>query len=210
MDELSSLQKELADRKRAQDEAREFLARAEGEVESLHAELAAGTRRSSASARRHPRPASAVGRARSTRRCSARSSSSTRSSSPPHSRACARSRPPCSTRRQAHALQRQVAVLEVQRPPSRAVRHSDELRRASIASHRPLAPSPAAAAFDGLSPELRHKRRVSLGMLKARIDSEVAASGLSSRAMSPAQRVSGLPTVSDHPQNPPRPLSASR
>ena len=111
---------------------------------------------------------------------------------------------------QLHALQRQLAALEDQpqlRPASRgsnargpprrpqAGGGSDDLRRASFASaHRPrLPPAPPAAlsAFEGLSPEARHKRRVSLGMLKARIDSEVAAA----TASSPLRRPVGLPVV---------------
>ena len=102
----------------------------------------------------------------------------------------------------------------VQRPASaarasvRIVDSSDELRRASFSSARPgsalgahahLRPASPPSSFEGLSPEARHKRRVSLGMLKARIDSEAAAarSHPSSRAMSPAQKVAGLPTVSE-------------
>ena len=121
----------------------------------------------------------------------------------------------------AHALQRQVAALEDQlahtraptvasrnpprpsstvgRPAARIVDHSDDLRRASFSSvrsgtlARPLSPS---SSFEGLSAETRHRRMVSLGMLKARIDSEAAAakSHPPSRA-SPAQRTAALPTV---------------
>ncbi|KAI1794014.1 hypothetical protein LXA43DRAFT_884897 [Ganoderma leucocontextum] len=99
----------------------------------------------------------------------------------------------------AHALQRHVSVLEDElaqlrplRPSSRAssiqalpkrtvsrtVGHSDDLRRASFQSHRPAGPPPPSTlpAFEGLSDDARHKRKVSLSMLKARIDSEVAAS----------------------------------
>lgn len=97
-----------------------------------------------------------------------------------------------------HSLQKQISILEDQlvqqrstsratsrpfspgvpgRPSSRAF-NSTDLRRGSF-SHRSsnLAPPSPRTVFDvGLSPETRHKRQVSLGMLKARIDSEAAAS----------------------------------
>ncbi|KAG1885987.1 hypothetical protein F4604DRAFT_1877944 [Suillus subluteus] len=109
-----------------------------------------------------------------------------------------------------HSLQKQISVLEDQlaqqrstsratsrpfspgvpgRPSSRTFNPTD-LRRGSF-SHRSsnLAPPSPRTVFDvGLSPETRHKRQVSLGMLKARIDSEVAASAggyPSSRQLSP-------------------------
>jgi myosin protein heavy chain len=109
-----------------------------------------------------------------------------------------------------HNLQKQISILEDQlaqqrstsratsrpfspgvpgRPSSRAFNPTD-LRRGSF-SHRSsnLAPPSPRTVFDvGLSPETRHKRQVSLGMLKARIDSEVAASAggyPSSRQLSP-------------------------
>lgn len=109
-----------------------------------------------------------------------------------------------------HSLQKQIGILEDQlaqqrstsratsrpfspgvpaRPSSRTFNPTD-LRRGSF-SHRSsnLAPPSPRTVFDvGLSPETRHKRQVSLGMLKARIDSEVAASAggyPSSRQLSP-------------------------
>lgn len=133
---------------------------------------------------------------------------------------------------QVHALQRQITVLEdelaqlrplarpssrtsthQQQPPaaprrtsSRAVDPSDELRRASFNSHRPSGLSPPAtlSAFEGLSPETRHKRKVSLSMLKARIDSEVAhqarpASIQSKSHASPVAKPAGLPVVVEPP-----------
>ncbi|KAH9178858.1 hypothetical protein EDB89DRAFT_987003 [Lactarius sanguifluus] len=85
------------------------------------------------------------------------------------------------------------------RPSSRQRGRSDDLRRASLSSSSqqqqqrrggPPQRSPAPSAFGvNLSPETRHKRKVSLGMLKARIDSEMAAvvipSVPASRATSP-------------------------
>ena len=84
------------------------------------------------------------------------------------------------------------------RPSSRQRNRSDELRRASLSQRRgggvpqppPASGGSAASAFGAnLSPETRHKRKVSLGMLKARIDSEMAAGVIpsvpASRATSP-------------------------
>ena len=134
---------------------------------------------------------------------------------------------------QVHALQRQMSVLEnelaqlqpmrpssrtssVQALPKRTVNrmvdHSDDLRRASFQSHRPGGPSPPTtlSAFEGLSPEARHKRKVSLSMLKARIDSEVAATSHVQRPLSrnskssvasPGDQPGGLPVVVEPPSD---------
>ncbi|KAL4070562.1 hypothetical protein J3A83DRAFT_4095063 [Scleroderma citrinum] len=103
----------------------------------------------------------------------------------------------------AHRLQRQVGVLEDQlaqtrtsratpRPfsPSTSARSSSRassgLRRASFGKQSGLVPPSTRSVFDvGLSPETRHKRQVSLSMLKARIESEAAANGHTSRVLSP-------------------------
>ncbi|KAI9511731.1 hypothetical protein F5148DRAFT_1274082 [Russula earlei] len=97
------------------------------------------------------------------------------------------------------------------RPSSRARNHSDDLRRASLTQRKGSNHSvPLAAAHPAfganLSPETRHKRKVSLGMLKARIDSEMAAAGSipPSRAASPlhargAERTS--PRLDTHATN---------
>lgn len=81
------------------------------------------------------------------------------------------------------------------RSSSRAHDHVD-LRRASFTSHRPNnAVPPLSRSFfeQNLDPETRHKRKVSLSMLKARIDSELAVTPHPpSRALSP---VPSLPTV---------------
>jgi hypothetical protein len=124
-----------------------------------------------------------------------------------------------------HALQKQVGALEAQlaqvrpssrlgqrsfspipRPPSQT--HSD-LRRSSIGSyHRPgsTVPPLARSIFDqNMSAETRHKRLVSLSMLKARIDSEVevtltrpSSRASSVRALSPVRSEVGS-HHGDHP-----------
>lgn len=104
-----------------------------------------------------------------------------------------------------HALQKQVNVLEEQlvqlrsnhlgqrsfspipsRPSSRAL--EGDPRRISMGSRRSGPPPLSRSVFDhAMSPETLHKRKVSLSMLKARIDSEVTSmpSQPPSRALSP-------------------------
>ena len=89
------------------------------------------------------------------------------------------------------------------RPGSRARNVSDELRvqvaRAgssqSISGTSNVRSSPLQkprkSTFETLSPETKHKRRVSLGMLKARIDSELASSVKSSQP--PSRALTPLP-----------------
>lgn len=77
------------------------------------------------------------------------------------------------------------------RPSSRARNHPDDLRRASLTQRRgsnnvPPLNNTHSTFGANLSAETRHKRKVSLGMLKARIDSEMAAAAVPpSRAASP-------------------------
>ncbi|KAG1774043.1 hypothetical protein EV702DRAFT_1180990 [Suillus placidus] len=109
-----------------------------------------------------------------------------------------------------HSLQKQISILEDQlvqqrstsratsrpfspgvpgRPSSRTLNPTDLRRGPFTHKSSNLAPPSPRTVFDvGLSPETRHKRQVSLGMLKARIDSEAAASAggyPSSRQLSP-------------------------
>jgi len=104
----------------------------------------------------------------------------------------------------AHALQKQVHTLEARlaikepgsrlgqrsfspnhyssRSLSRVQSHSEFGRSSFNSSQRPFSRS----IFDqSLTPEARHKRKVSLSMLKARIESEVVVTGPQSRALSP-------------------------
>lgn len=114
----------------------------------------------------------------------------------------------------AHRLQRQVAFSEDQltqmrtsrttpRPfsPATSVRSSSRasptLRRGSSSGYKQsggggaLVPSSTRTVFDvGLSPETKHKRQISLAMLKARIESETTAvQGRSPRMLSPVPPV---------------------
>jgi hypothetical protein len=100
----------------------------------------------------------------------------------------------------AHALQKQVVFLEDQlrhggrsfSPVSRpASRNETDLRRASFGSHRTTNLAPSRPIFDHeLSPETIHKRKISLSMLKVRMESEMVPLP-PSRALSPVQSVPG-------------------
>ena len=94
--------------------------------------------------------------------------------------------------RQVHVLEDQLAVRSVSRASSRPFspaaksgsRTSGETRRASVGKSG-LVP-PTRSVFDvGLSPETRHKRQVSLTMLKARIESETHRQTPPLRGLSP-------------------------
>jgi len=91
-------------------------------------------------------------------------------------------------------LQKHVNALEDQLATSSERPFSPSSRSSSRAHHsHPSQPGGlpplSRSVFDiGLTPETRHKRRVSLGMLKARIDSELAfvTSHPPSRTLSPS------------------------
>ncbi|KAF8506844.1 hypothetical protein F5888DRAFT_1645842 [Russula emetica] len=117
-----------------------------------------------------------------------------------------------------HVATQLVAVDHPPRPSSRARNNSEDLRRTSLTQQRrgsgnnnniPLGAAHPAFGTN-LSPETRHKRKVSLGMLKARIDSEMMAAGagsvLPSRVASPlhaevAERRTPLPRMDPHATN---------
>lgn len=119
------------------------------------------------------------------------------------------------------ATQLATVIDHPPRPSSRARNNSEDLRRASLTQQRrgsggnsnngngiPLGAAHPAFGTN-LSPETRHKRKVSLGMLKARIDSEMMAAAATvtpSRVASPlhaqiAERGSPLtlPRMDPHP-----------
>lgn len=131
-----------------------------------------------------------------------------------------------------HMLQKQVSALEDQlthsrsRPssrlgqrsfsplrPSSRTRSNSDLRRSSFGSHRPPAQAPPplsrSVLSQNMSAETRHKRLVSLSMLKARIDSEVVAAASSSRPSSRAPSVRALSPVPPSEEGHSRPHSRS-
>jgi hypothetical protein len=113
--------------------------------------------------------------------------------------------PPLSSASQSSLLSPHVATqLVVDHPPpppsSRARNNSEDLRRTSLTQQRrgsggnnnvPLGAAHPAFGTN-LSPETRHKRRVSLGMLKARIDSEMMATAAGSVPLPPSRVASPL------------------
>lgn len=112
-----------------------------------------------------------------------------------------------------HALRKQVSALEDQLTQTRSAAVHRALSPSLPSTSRPAsraasvraglgagAPPLSRSVFDqNLTPETRHKRKVSLSMLKARIDSEVAAHALAhqhsshppSRVLSPVQSADG-------------------
>lgn len=207
--EITKLQYELNERRAAQEEEESLLEQAQSEIESLRAEVASKTTEveqlwqtqssSSSSANGNP-PSLNEEMLNSLRQQHALDLSASQS----QIRALENSVFDAEAR--AHTLQKQVHGLEAQlalarpssrlgqrsfspnhlsRPSSRVQSHS-ELGRSSFSSSQRPPPPLSRSIFDqGLTPETRHKRKVSLSMLKARIESEVAAIGLPSRALSP-------------------------
>ncbi|TBU34435.1 hypothetical protein BD309DRAFT_640915 [Dichomitus squalens] len=243
--QINALRTELAERTQAQNEASEFLGRAQAEMETLRAELAQKDEelerlREAASASTPPSHADeSQSQSLDAEMLSALKQQHALELSAAHQQVRSLESSVFNAEAQVHALQRQLALLEdelaqlrplrqssrtssTQALPKRTVGrpagHSDDLRRASFQSHRPAEISPPAtiSAFEGLSPETRHKRKVSLSMLKARIDSEVAASSHTPRpvsrssrsfASSPGSKPGGLPVVVEPPSESSRPPS---
>lgn len=219
-DELASMRRELEERKHAQEEEQDYLERAHNEIESLRADVAAKNEelshlRDAASASASPKDTS---RSLDDEMLSSLRQQHALDMSAAQSNIRTLETSVFEAEAKVHSLQKHVSTLEDQlqqtrsvsraaqrpfspgipsRPSSRVLDHGD-LRRASFGSHRSagnLAPPLSRLAFDqGLTPETRHKRRVSLGMLKARIESEVAAAAVGShppsRAVTPAPPLS--------------------
>jgi uncharacterized coiled-coil DUF342 family protein len=228
IEQLNALQAELDERKRAADDSHDVLERTRAELEALHAELTSKDNELARLQQSAPAAAPHAGHALDEEILGTLRQQHALELSAAQSEIRRLEGTVYDADARAHAAQRQAAALEDQlthlrgatrssprpphasiastgaRPPSRLVDHSDDLRRASFGSARSsaapggLRPLSPPSSFEGLSAETRHRRRVSLGMLKARIDSEAAAAAssasVSSRA-SPAQRVQSLPTV---------------
>ncbi|KAI0652340.1 hypothetical protein C8Q79DRAFT_1005548 [Trametes meyenii] len=235
--QLTSLRSDLNEQTEAQAEAAEFLSRAQTEMETLRADLTQKDEELERLREVLSAPSSRAGtQSLDEEMLNALKQQHALELSEAQSRVRAAENALHKTETQVHTLQRQIAALEDQlaqpRPSSRNSAHahhaiprrtssrtvdvSDDLRRASFSSHRPastLAPPPSTSAFEGLSPETRHKRKVSLSMLKARIDSELAASSTVSRpssrnsrsVSSPVHRSTALPAVIEPPSQPATP-----
>ena len=225
LEENSLLRRELDERKIADEEEQDFLERAQSEIESLRFDLASKDEEierlreiaiNSAPASGAPRSLdyemlNSLQQQRDLDLSAAQSKNRALETAVFEAQAKAHS-----LQKQLHALQEQMAQTRPEsragrrsfspgnpsRPSSRNVNHTD-LRRASFGSRRPsnLVPPPLArSVFDvGLSPDTRHKRQISLSMLKARIDSERAVgSHPPSRALSP---VASLATIAEPPSH---------
>ena len=213
-EQLASLKDELEDRKEAEDNAHQVLERTRTEMETLRADLAAKENEIDRLQQViHPSTPSL-----DEEMLSAMDQQHALELSAAQSEIRSLETSVYEAESQALTLQRQVAALEDQlshyraaarnsprasaaRSSGRIVDHSDDLRRASFGSVRSggaglTRPTSPPSSFEGLSAETRHRRRVSLGMLKARIDSEAATvrSHPASR-QSPVVKASVLPTV---------------
>ncbi|CDO73152.1 hypothetical protein BN946_scf185007.g207 [Trametes cinnabarina] len=240
--QLSSLRGELGERIQALTEAQEFLESAQTEMESLRAELVQKDEELDRLREDVSNPSSRAGtQSLDEEMLNALKQQHALELSEAQSQVRALEDALFKSEAQVHTLQRQIAMLEDElahlrtahpRPSSRGSTHqplprrtssrtidrSDDLRRASLGSQRPpsfATPQPS-STFEGLSPETRHKRKVSLSMLKARIDSELAASTSTSRpssrnsrnVSSPAHRQTALPVVVEPPSQPATPPPA--
>ncbi|KAK7058632.1 hypothetical protein VNI00_002268 [Paramarasmius palmivorus] len=217
-DELSALRKEVAQRSNDQAEEEDFLERAQNEIEALRQDLASRDEeiqrlKEAASAG----TTSAGPRSLDDEMLGSYQQEHDLELSAAQSQIRSLETALFASEARSHSLIKQVAVLEDQlaahahahahaphraspgvpsRPPSR---HSNDLHRAAVnrpSSRSNLATAPpivqrASPVYEQtLSPETRHKRKVSLSMLKARIDSELAAaSGSNSRSLSPVPSV---------------------
>ncbi|KAJ3571571.1 hypothetical protein NP233_g3682 [Leucocoprinus birnbaumii] len=204
--EITKLQYELNERRAAQEEAESLIEQFQSEIESLNAEVASKAleveqlRQNESSSANGSPPSLNEEMLNSLRQQHALDLSASQS----QIRALENSVFDAEAR--AHALQKQVHSLEAQlalarpssrlgqqrsfspnhvsRPSSRVQSHSELGRSSFSSSQRP--PALSRSIFDqSLTPETLHKRKVSLSMLKARIESEVAAIGPPSRALSP-------------------------
>ncbi|KAF5374957.1 hypothetical protein D9758_000538 [Tetrapyrgos nigripes] len=204
-DELLKLRQELAQRSTEQEEEQDFLERAQNEIETLRQELSSKEEelqrlrspiRTEAPRSLDDEILSSVKQQHSLELSTAQSQ--IRSLETALFDAEARS----------HTLTKQIAGLEDQlaaRPPVRSFSPGIPSRPSSrgarnVAEQRPYKPSALSRpAFEqNLSPETRHKRKTSLSMLKARMDSELAVaaakanvtSSPNSRALSPVSELS--------------------
>ncbi|KAG6889145.1 hypothetical protein C0992_006294 [Termitomyces sp. T32_za158] len=228
-EEILALQKKLEIARRAQDEGQDFQESARIEIEALRADLDA---REEEILHLRETVASPI-RANGDQSLDGELVDSLRQQhalelSAAHSQIRALENSVFDAKAHVHSLQKHISALEDQlsrsRPLSRlgprsysparsgllpASRTSD-LQRSSFGSNRPLNtaghPSLARSIFDqNMSAETRHKRLVSLSMLKARIDSEVevtlsrpSSRASSARALSPVQSAEGSRPGSPH------------
>jgi len=208
-DEVSSVRQQLEEHRHLEEEDRGFIERAQEEIEMLRADLASADeeiQRLRDAASSAPSPDGAP-KSLDAEMLSALRQQHALDLSAAQSQIRALETSVFDAQAKSHTLQKRLNVLEDQlaaptRSGSRTGRPFSPLSRPSSRAHQPSnLPPLSRSVFDiGLTPETRHKRRVSLGMLKARIDGELAsgASHFPSRALTPslaASRPSALSTV---------------
>lgn len=181
-EEVSIVRQELAEHEHLEEEDRGFIHRAQEEIESLRADLASAEyeiQRLRDAASSTPSPDGAP-KSLDAEMLSALRQQHALDLSAAQSQIRALETSVFDAQAKSHALQKRVSILEDQlvasspsgRPSSSSSRPSG---RSHNHPHQPLSPLSRSVFDIGLTPETRHKRRVSLGMLKARIDSELAA-----------------------------------
>lgn len=204
-DEFSSVRKQLDEHRHLEEQDRGFIERAQEEIESLRAELSSAEdeiQRLRDGPQTEGGPASLDGEMLSALR-----QQHALDLSAAQSQIRALETSVFEAQAKSHTLQKRVHTLEDQlaapsRSASRVDRPFSPASRPSSRAQNHVQPPVSRSVFDvGLDPETRHKRRVSLGMLKARIDSELAAavSHPLSRSATPLQpkpkRPSNLATI---------------
>ena len=178
-DEFSSVRKQLDEYRHLEEQDRGFIERAQEEIESLRAELSSAEDEIQ---RLRDGPRSEGGHASlDGEMLSALRQQHALDLSAAQSQIRALETSVFEAQAKSHTLQKRVHTLEDQLAnPSRSVSRVDRPFSPSSRSfghaQNHAQPSVSRSVFDiGLDPETRHKRRVSLGMLKARIDGELAA-----------------------------------
>jgi len=208
-DEVTSVRQQLEEHRHLEEEDRGFIERAQEEIEQLRADLASAddeVQRLRNAVSSAPSPDGAP-KSLDAEMLSALRQQHALDVSAAQSQIRALETSVFDAQAKSHVLQKRVNTLEDQlaAPPrsgSRADRPSSRPSSRAHNSHKAgNLPPLSRSVFDiGLTPETRHKRRVSLSMLKARIDSELASAAIhpTSRAHSPAlakSRPSALSTV---------------
>lgn len=208
-DEVSSVRQQLDEHRYVEEEDRGFIERAQEEIEMLRADLTSAEeeiQRLRDAVSSAPSPDGAP-KSLDAEMLSALRQQHALDLSTAQSQIRALETSVFEAQAKSHTLQKRVNALEneLATPPrsgSRAARSfspsSNSSSRAHYSNQSNNLPPLSRSVFDiGLTPETRHKRRVSLGMLKARIDSELASATNPSRALSPLAkgRHSALSTV---------------
>lgn len=180
LDELETLRAELEERRNVQEEEHDIFARAQNELEALRIEVSAKDEelerlRDSLISPSQANAPNSFGN-------EVLESARQLDLSAAHQRIRSLEDAVYASDARAHNLQRHVAMLEQQLAGRTAVVQraiSPPTGRASFGSSRGPAPALSVSPLDeGLSEETRHKRHVSLSMLKARMDSERAAAAV--------------------------------